>query len=71
MNFCDDFHIYENFADLDKSMEFPMVDRLKVSRGKNVFSICVQKHEMTFVRGNITEVEKNKFGLGKFFFMQG
>ena len=73
MNFCDDFHIYENFADLNKSTEFPMVDRLKKQTDPRIvilntimLNICVQKYEMTFVPGNITEAERNNF-----LFMQG
>ena len=80
MNFCDDYHIYDNFDDLDSSTRFPMLESALpqvgnkppimriVSPAKEMTNICVQKYVLALVSDNDSESESE---YRDYMFMQG
>ena len=80
MNFCDDYHIFDNFDDLDSSTRFPMLESALpqvgnkppimriVSPAKEMTNICVQKYVLALVSDNNSESDSE---YQDYMFMQG
>ena len=80
MNFCDDYHIFDNFDDLDSSTRFPMLESALpqlgnklvimriVSSAKKMTNICVQKYVLARVSDNNSKSDSE---YRDYMFMQG